>query len=517
MSRRFHVRALIALAAASLFASIGVPPANAAGAPTLKLVAARAEVTISRRGHFPVPLTVGVFTTAINGPFEIHANRADYDSPIVLTRWRDGHQIATLPDGTADGWNGMANFFDIKVKNDLGVMRLDTTQTFCPSTYSVQRVNDSGPQIPTFPPYGCGTNPFTLGSVAGIDEGWGVNAFDPYGGYYYGYNGAPMTYFQGKDGHYTVNVAIDPQYRDLLWVSTSDGTIQVGVTIVTKKRCRYPCYGRNGQIGASTPTATSSSPGTPLTDVPTVNAPDPSTEPDLIPLPAWGISVSNHRNGNSYLNFGATVWNDGPAPMVVEGFRRPNTDIMDAYQYFYDRQGNVVGRASAGTMEYDSRPGHRHWHFEQFANYALLDGSGQNPIYSTKEAFCLAPTDPIDLTAIGADWMPSSIGLGTACGDHSAIWVRETLDAGWGDTYVQYLPGQSFNITDLPNGKYFIQVAANPSGVISERSTANDVTTRRVVLKGKPGHRRVGVPLWHGIDSEGCYYYCGGFGAPAKG
>jgi len=385
MSRPFHVRALLTLtAAATLLASVGMPPARAGGAPTLKLVAAQAGGTITRRGHYPVPLSVGVFTTAINGPFEIHANRADYDSPIVLTQWRDGQQIATLPDGTADGWNGLANFFDIKVKNDLGVMRLDTTQTFCPSTYGVQRVNDTGPQIPTFPPYGCGTNPFTLGSVAGIDEGWGVNAFDPYGGYYYGYNGAPITYFQGHDGHFTVNVAIDPQYRDLFGVSTSDGTIQVGLTIVTKKHCSYPCYGRSGPIGASKPTAKAGAPGTPSTGVPMISAPDPSTEPDLIPLPAWGMSVGNYRNGASYLNFGATVWNDGPAPMVVEGFRRPNSDIMDAYQYFYDRQGNVVGHTSAGTMQYDPRPGHRHWHFEQFANYALLDGSGQNPIYSTK-------------------------------------------------------------------------------------------------------------------------------------
>jgi len=79
-------------AAATLLASVGMPPAKAGGAPTLKLVAAQAEVTITRRGHFPVPLSVGVFTTAVNGPFEIHANRADYDSPIVLTQWRDGQQ-----------------------------------------------------------------------------------------------------------------------------------------------------------------------------------------------------------------------------------------------------------------------------------------------------------------------------------------------------------------------------------------------------------------------------------------
>ncbi len=100
--------------------------------------------------------------------------------------------------------------------------------------------------------------------------------------------------------------------------------------------------------------------------------PDPSIRPDLVALPAWGISINHQRRGNrDFLDFGATVWNNGPSPMVVEGFRRPGEPIMDGWEYFYSN-GEPVGRAPAGDLMYDARPGHQHWHFEQFARYSLL-------------------------------------------------------------------------------------------------------------------------------------------------
>jgi hypothetical protein len=208
----------------------------------------------------------------------------------------------------------------------------------------------------------------------------------------------------------------------------------------------------------------------------------------------------NKKDGHDYLQFGADVWNDGPAPMVVEGFRQPGLPVMDGYQYFYDH-GVAVGRAPAGTLMYDSRPGHNHWHFEQFANYSLLDATQTEVVRSEKEAFCLAPTDPINLAGEGAEWFPYSIGLATACGSKDSIWTRESLDAGWGDTYYQYLPGQSFDITHLPNGHYFVQVTANPDGVLYERNTGNNTSLREVVLKGRKGNRKVIVQPYHGIQT----------------
>src|SRR5439155_556203 len=88
----------------------------------------------------------------------------------------------------------------------------------------------------------------------------------------------------------------------------------------------------------------------------------------------------------------------------------------------------------------DPRPGHQHWHFRQFARYTLLDSSKRNVVVSEKEAFCLTPTEPIDLLRPGANWEPDHVGFGSACGDASSCWSWESLDVGWGDTSRQKRP-----------------------------------------------------------------------------
>ena len=54
----------------------------------------------------------------------------------------------------------------------------------------------------------------------------------------------------------------------------------------------------------------------------------------------------------------------------------------------------------------------------------------------------------------------------------------------------------------MPNGTYYIEVTANPEMVLYETNTSNDVSLRKVILGGTPGHRTVKVPAFHGIDPE---------------
>jgi len=53
----------------------------------------------------------------------------------------------------------------------------------------------------------------------------------------------------------------------------------------------------------------------------------------------------------------------------------------------------------------------------------------------------------------------------------TALWVREMLPVGWGDTYFNSVAGQSFDITGVPNGTYYIEVIANPLHVLHETRT----------------------------------------------
>jgi hypothetical protein len=186
----------------------------------------------------------------------------------------------------------------------------------------------------------------------------------------------------------------------------------------------------------------------------------------------------------------------------VVGFRTNGSPVMQAYQYFWEN-GRVIGRARAGTMGFDSKPGHNHWHFEQFARYQLLDAAKNLAVRSRKVGFCIAPTDPVALLARHAVWQPPFTGFFGACGTPTALSVQEMMPIGWGDTYTQTLPGQAFDITSVPNGTYYIEIIANPEHVLYETNTHNDVSLRKVILGGTPGARTVTVPAWHGIDPEG--------------
>jgi hypothetical protein len=142
-----------------------------------------------------------------------------------------------------------------------------------------------------------------------------------------------------------------------------------------------------------------------------------------------------------------------------------------------------------------------HWHFTDFAQYNLLKADKKRAVKSGKEAFCLANTDVIDYTLPNAKWRPDNTDLSTSCGGNTAVAVREVLDVGSGDTYSQARPGQSFEITGLPNGTYYIEVKANPKNRLSELSTRNNSALRKIILGGTANNRTLKVPAVHGIKA----------------
>ena len=472
----FAVTALAAGAAA-------LPARAAVVRPTLELLAPDHDVELYRYGRRNrVPLDLGLYVAAMGAPFELRARRPDYTQPAVLTQVLHGPlgetEVVELDPSLMAGWKGLDDFFDVTFTDDSGATAASVSMDFCPGGYTRERMDDSGPEQPSYPS-GCFANPFTKGAVWGIDRSWAIGLE--------GYEGPRV---RVPDGTYDVTVAIDQRFIDAFQIDPAKATVQLRATVQPMSHGCPPMCG--GGISPKPPMHR-------RLEVPVIEAPSAETLPDLVALPSWGINLSNRR-GRSVISFGATVWTAGASSLVVEGFRRSGEATMDGYQYFYEN-GEVTGKAQVGELEFDDRDGHDHWHFKQFAGYSLLDAEGNEVRTSRKEAFCLAPTDAIDLTLAGAEMNPA-VGLSTACGSRSSIWVREILPLGWGDTYFQGLPGQSFNVTDLPNGKYFIRVEANPGGLLHEQTAANNVELREIVLKGKAGERKLQVPPWNGIDTE---------------
>lgn len=493
--------AALALAMAVTVTTTTVTGAGAANAgavttePPLRLVAASGSITLDRLPDEGVYLDLPVHVIAGQDPFEIWAKRTSYSEPISASKavWRNGKKrLVPLPAGLVNDFGGLNGFTHVTIEDAGGNVVADLDRTFCPNGDAARARPDAPDRSPY--PAGCSAwNPFTIGSVWGLQAGWGEKVLGEW------WDSEPLDM---ADGTYTATVSVNERYRDLFGVPDNQSSATVALTIRTSDGCGGPfgCLAgqkltgktKAPQPAASRPTGTARVPKGP--------------KPDLRSLPAWDIKLLGDEEGEAeeqpagdFLAFNATVWTAGTSPLVVDGFRRSGEDVMDAYQYFYDTDGNQTGHAQVGTMEWDDRDGHTHWHFTDFAQYRLLDESKQLAVRSEKEAFCLANTDAVDYTLPKANWRPGNTDLHTACGDYGSLAVREVLDVGSGDTYAQYLPGQSFDITDLPNGTYYIEVSANPDHRLYEQDLTNNTSYRKVILGGEPGARTVEVPPHEGI------------------
>jgi hypothetical protein len=483
--RRGRLRgAAVVLAGLALAAPIMTVPAqatvqSAAQGPTVKLIVAQRTISLPRYGG-QVFLDPGVWVASLGSALQFDVQRVTYARPVTIAQVirlpGGGTTSVALPRSVLDGFNGLRNFLGLTVRNSHGKVVARGRIGFCPNTFDPERATPDSPASSPYPQQ-CGAfDPFQKGAVWGIAKGWAVDPFENVGRVY-----------RLALGTYHATVVINHPYLRLLGISPRNATASVTVKVVP------PTFGRASRPGRA--------PAAPLPSLPRnvpvlANAPRTAL-PDLVPLPSWGISTS-HTGGLDLLNFGATVWIGGTSPLDVEGFRSNGSPTMQAYQYFW-QNGHVIGRVRVGTMGF---AGYNHWHFQQFARYQLLNASRAVAVRSHKEGFCIAPTDAVDLLLPHAVWQPNSIGLFGQCGSPTALWVQEYLPVGWGDTYFQTVPGQSFNITHLPNGTYYIEIIANPLKVLRESNMSNDVSLRRVILGGTRGHRTVRVPAWHGIDPE---------------
>jgi hypothetical protein len=429
----------------------------------------------------------GIWVASLNAPLRFDVTRSSYRSPVTITQViaRPGRPPIRrpLPVSALDGWNGLKNFVTLTVKDSKGKVAGSSGLTMCPDTYDPQRATPDSPATSPYPQQGCSAfDPFPLGNVWGIQAGWAVDPAE--------LSGLPMKLALGT---YRVTETISPRYVKLFGIAARDAAATITMTVVKASSAARPAQRR---------VASNAALGELPSSVPYLKNPPKSALPDLVPLPAWNISTA-HVAGRDILDFNATVWVGGNGQLDVQGFRVNSSPIMQAYQYFW-QNGKIIGRVRAGTMGFDSQPGHNHWHFEQFAAYKLLGSSKKLVVRSQKVGFCIAPSDAVNLLLPHALWQPSYLGFGGgACGSPTALWVREMMPLGWGDTYSQTVAGQAFDITTLPNGTYYVEVAANPGHVLHELSTANDVSLREVIISGTADHRHVKVPAWNGIDPEG--------------
>lgn len=485
---RSVLRAVLAAAvlAAPVAVAVSTPsPAHADDEPTIVLTAPD-RVRAWEYGN-TIWTDFGLRVRVTGAALELWSQRPDYESEVVITQKLAGGDV-TLPEGLTDRIGRLSDFIRLTFNRTDLPSNADAPAPFhrridgCLS--SVARLSPDATFRSRYP-RGCWYNPLATGSVQGIPAGWTGSVVEEYS----------ETGLKVRPGTYTVTARIATPYAEALGIAQADRTATTKLVVRESpdEECRGGCrQPHGGDLSDPTtplePEATEpTGPGIDSLD----DLPDGTPVPDLRSLPAFGIELN--RKGTQ-LRFSANVWNNGTSDLVVDGFRQPDEDVMDAYQYFLDDDGEVVDYRAVGQMEWDPDPTHRHWHFTDFATYRLLAEDKTTEVVSGKEAFCLANTDAVDLTAPGANWTVDYDDLGSVCGGLESQAIREVLAAGWGDTYAQFRAGQAFPIADVPDGVYYIQVLANPEQNLFEADTANNESLRRIrLMTNAQGERRVWV------------------------
>ncbi len=487
MTRRNRL-GVAALGAASLVAAgLAAPlsstadPGHSAGPVTVRGVLAlvapdvvRAEVYEGEEGVWFEP---GVQLVAGADPLEFISRRPSYTQPITTT-WRAGSRTGTVPAGTQKDFSGLTDFAVLKVTTKGGKVLRKRKVSACINGWETQRIRPDAPAMSPYPRNGCPMNPFTIASVQGIQGGWSTpfttNMEKP---------------FTLKPGRYKLVTQIRAPWSTSLGLSAAERRVTSRLVVRKGQAEERRDAGRTSTSPDLVPNATEPTRRQAGSDGP---------RPDLRSLPAFQISLNRKK---THLRFAATVWNAGDSPLVVDGYRGRGEDHMDAYQYFFDTDGEQVGYQQVGQLHFHGK-NHQHWHFEDFARYRLLKADKSQAAKSGKVSFCLANTDAVDYTVPGADWNPDGTDLATACGSPGSLAIREVLSSGSGDTYAQFRAGQAFNLKGLKKGWYWIAVEANPMGNLVEQDKTNNVSLRKVWIGGKQGKRKIKVPPIGQIDES---------------
>ena len=208
---------------------------------------------------------------------------------------------------------------------------------------------------------------------------------------------------------------------------------------------------------------------------PAVETPTPSEAlklPDLEVHPPETVFIQLEA-GQRVLRFETSFVNLGEADLHLVGERDPELELVRAIQTVLTAAGE---ERSEEIGQFVFHPPHEHWHLEGFARYELWtdpDRDEQELVAAAdKVSFCMFDESPYDLSLPNA---PQQRQYPTCDAE------VQGLSVGWVDTYRAALEGQALDITGLPDGRYELRKAVNPSGHILESNYDNNETA--VVLQ----------------------------------
>jgi hypothetical protein len=201
-------------------------------------------------------------------------------------------------------------------------------------------------------------------------------------------------------------------------------------------------------------------------------------------VPTNEISISQPSGTQRTLDFSHITWNDGAGPLEIDPHFNPSTGFSTATQVLSTRTGTAMWSPVKSIpivkpMQWDPPFDYR-FPLSGFGLYRnTASGTvGSLVVASPKVDFCMTPDTfvggPADTTATG---IPSP----DDCDDPNGVLG---LSVGWGDLYDHEDAGNNIDISNVPDGTYWLRAQADPGNYFAQSGPDQTVTDTQLKIRG---------------------------------